>query len=249
MSIILNIFFIFSVSFANETTKCQNSFEKVVNTQIQQQYFSKSNECWMSVKSADNISMLYRSFLFTENGLLMVFNSYGDGDVAKDTGAREYYLFPRLLHPSYKISSDNLSLNLSNNKMLIFNAQNASPQFFDGVDFDLDPKVSPDNNGGFEIKKYNGVYIDVGFSLGRSPSSHQQNYSVIKDSNNKTCTVKNIEIFKYSGSGDTELKFKNDKDFKVFLKKDVLTFLVRTSTCIKDYFLNFLRYLQILGDH
>src|SRR5579862_7388677 len=55
----------------------------------------ESGNCFVSIHPMA-AGMVYRDYAFFGDGMLMVFNSYGDGDGNPNlTSAREYYFFPR----------------------------------------------------------------------------------------------------------------------------------------------------------
>lgn len=82
-----------------------------------------------------------------------------------------------------------------------------------------DPKIHDGNKGGVEIKKHQGLMLDLGFALGHDPSSEPDRKVFFEDANNVRCTVKNTEIFKYDGSGNNNLLFSSDLELSKFLKK------------------------------
>jgi hypothetical protein len=180
---------------------------------------SEPKDCFMSALSVEVPGLVYRSFLFTGHGELMIFNSYdGDVDSTASTGARVFYFFPRNQTPDIEdignvvfmkaaFAGLSLSIDYKTNAVLGFN----------GVEASIDPKVTPENQGGVEIKKSPTLWLDVGFSQGHDPTAEHNRIAVFHDLNGKTCKVKNSEIFTYLADGDNTFKYSDD-GLKQFLK-------------------------------
>jgi hypothetical protein len=87
---------IFGFTALADGAECTRLITHHENTQISRDYWTDSETCFSSVHPRDAYTnLIYRDYLITSEGLLMVFNSYGPGDNAKTTGAREFYFFPR----------------------------------------------------------------------------------------------------------------------------------------------------------
>lgn len=180
---------------------------------------SEPKDCFMSALSVEVPGLLYRSFLFTGHGELMVFNSYdGNVDSAASTGARVFYFFPRNQIPDIEdvgnivfmkgaFAGLSLSIDYKTNTVVGFN----------GIEATIDPKVTPENQGGVEIKKSPTLWLDIGFSQGHDPTADHNRTAVFHDLNGKTCQVKNSEIFTYLADGDNTFKY-SDAGLKQFLK-------------------------------
>ena len=74
-----------------------------------------------------------------------------------------------------------------------------------------DPKIHRKNKGGGEIKKYPGVYLDTGFSLGEAPTTYPERSSFFVNPQGQKCGVLNKQIFDYKNGeiylqGDSVLK-------------------------------------------
>ncbi|MNT01721.1 hypothetical protein D3C72_1362000 [compost metagenome] len=79
-------------------------------------------------------------------------------------------------------------------------------------------KVHPINRGGVEFPKYNGLMLDGGFSVGKSPSTADGMRPFFTDVKGAKCQVKNADLYKYPGDGDSVFKFPGDKALSAFLK-------------------------------
>src|SRR3989338_6814810 len=57
----------------------------------------RSGKCYVSIGSMLVTDLIYKAYGFFSDGMLMVFNSYGDGEDSNPnlTSAREFYFFPR----------------------------------------------------------------------------------------------------------------------------------------------------------
>ena len=51
-----------------------------------------SGPCFVSIDPTEVPGMIYRSYVFFDDGLLMVFSSYGEGEGPNMTSAREFWL-------------------------------------------------------------------------------------------------------------------------------------------------------------
>lgn len=163
-------------------------------------------------------SMIYRSYLVTNEGLLMVFNSFSTSNAPAATGARVFYFFPRNQTPEivpvgsaqviYKTATQGVELILSQKKAQILGMK--------GGKVKENPKVSPSNAGGVEFSAVKFLYLDSGFTQGHDPTSVPSRTSKFVDSNGASCVVENSEIFNYVGD-DSNFKF-TDAELKDYLK-------------------------------
>ena len=179
---------------------CDDLLEGHGALQIDRQYFADTNWCVVSVHPRDAFeTLVYRDYSVTNDGLLMVFNSYGPGPDAEKTGAREYYFFPRAhADVALKTIADDTSdiqVQLSSGKWLSFSPATADISNIQDGAFSRDPNISPDNQGGIEIKSYDGIYLDAGFALGHSPVEDQNGTSTFHDSLGQSCQVSNQKVF------------------------------------------------------
>lgn len=221
MKFILFVFFMVtpSISFA-QNSLCPDRLERRGSIQVQQVTSNQNGRCYLSINNFKLIGMVYRSYLFSSDGDFMVFNSFGDGPQSQDTGAREFFLFPRpLAQPSFSWNDDTRRLEVTSvsGSKFYFDYENAQISSFDHGQVRLDPEITKLNHGGVEVSKYQGLMLDAGFTLGNAPSDTATAFSILTDKRGATCKVKNAEVFKYSNSGDVTCKY-SDKGLSHFLK-------------------------------
>ena len=148
--------------------QCTEIYKAFGNWRFHRQPESNPDDCFMSALSVKVPGLLYRSYLFT-NGELMVFNSYDDSvESSSGTGARVFLFFPRNQLPNIedvgnvvymKSSFAGISLGIDYVKDQVVG--------FTGIKATIDPKVTPENNGGVEIQSSPTLWLDLGFAQGR----------------------------------------------------------------------------------
>ncbi|MCX7978840.1 MAG: hypothetical protein N2578_07535 [Bdellovibrionaceae bacterium] len=177
--------------------------------------------CAVSVHPVKVTNMVYRDYLFTSEGLLMVFNSFGWGPPSSDTGAREFFFFPRgteAVRFESDLEKDLFRVRMVNGKWVQFEGDFAQISAIESGTVKVSADVNRNNNGGIEFPSFDGLILDGGWLLGSSPFSHPSRSSTFRDGKGKTCQVKNSEIFTYSADGDYFHRF-NDRDLKLFLAR------------------------------
>ncbi|MCB0368903.1 MAG: hypothetical protein KDD45_05485 [Bdellovibrionales bacterium] len=213
--VVLLIGLLFSLkgfSYSSEEN-CPRLLTHVDNLQFLRNYQDDISECWISIDNMNGYqNFIYRSYLVTSDGMLMVFNSYGEGPNSTHTGARVFYFFPRepFLNQT-EVQKNLVSVQINSQLKFQFNTQELSLINQENFKVKTDAKISPKNKGGVEILKYNGVYLDGGFSLGRSPLENPESVSKFTNSRGQICRIKNKFIFDYKNDdiyihGDEVLK-------------------------------------------
>lgn len=204
---------------AADATSCPDKVERRGSIQIQQD-LSSSNVCFFSVGNFKTEGGIYRNYLFTSDGELMVFNSYGWGNDSDSTAAREFFFFPRSTDISFNWNDETRQLEVTavSGDKFFFGYEDAELAGLSKGEVKVASEVRKDNKAGVEISKYQGLMMDGGFKIGSAPTSRGSSYSVFKDAVGATCTVKNSAIFKYESDGDVIFKF-NDKELTSFLKR------------------------------
>lgn len=177
-----------------------------------------SGMCFVSIHPNNSTDLVYRNFGIFSDGMFMVFNSYGDSeDTAKDTGAREFYFFPRsgpaVLHIDPSLPA--VSVTMVDGGTITFDPATAQPRSADRGSVTVTGPVDRGNKGGVEFPSYAGLMLDSGFRMGELPSGKPNNDSTFRDAAGKTCTVKNNELFAYA-DGDRTFKF-DDAGLKALL--------------------------------
>lgn len=203
---------------ASSPTSCADKYENLDNTSVQT--IAGNSGCFISVNPRNTVNLTYRDFLFDDDGLFMIFNSFGPGPESETTGAREIYFFPRNVKPlSYEYSPADklLAVTTPSGKVFTFNTEKAILVSISGTNFTQDYNVVKGNNGGIQITQNDGFYLDLGFTLGQSPSQNPNRKITFKDTANRTCQVKNSGVFKYTADSDVVFKY-NDAQLKTYLK-------------------------------
>ena len=193
---------------------CSTFNQYVANVQLTRISYGDGT-CGMSIYPKDSYKMTYRSFGIYSDGMLMVFNSLGNGPDETSAGARVFYFFPRTaaaINYSYTQGAQTLSVNLPDSRTIQFDVDSASPVTVDQGTVTVQKKIHSGNDGGVEFPTYNGLMLDVGWRLGGSPTERMTHKSVFRDQNGKTCDRPNKDLFKktaddiYFSMNDSELK-------------------------------------------
>ncbi len=206
-------------SFAQEPT-CPEKVERRGSIQLQQIPSGNNTSCYISVHNFKQGGLIYRDYSFSSDGNFMVFNSFGNGPDDVDTGAREFFLFPRpAANPSYNWNDDARRLEVidSSGSKFSFDYEDAQIVSIDKATVKVAPEVVKTNRGGVEISKFKGLILDAGFAIGKAPSQVTTASSTFTDEVGATCKVKNSDVFKYTSDGDVSFKF-SDKGLVAFLK-------------------------------
>lgn len=211
--------FLFALAFpfAVFADDCSELYARHDNMNFYRQPF-QSGSCIVSASPLFSDRLIYRSFFWDEKGLLMVFNSYGDGPVSQDTGARVYFFFPREQVPAFSLNGTHTLVSGAASS-LSFDFDNTAGRLsiLSWGDVKEDPTVTPKNNGGVEILLKKGLMLDSGYATGQDPRTSSSAKSTFIDGLGHTCKVTNKEIFAYGSNGDVDL-IKTDAEIKGLLK-------------------------------
>lgn len=216
-TIVLFILFPFSAEAEFSNAKCSRVLTHSGDVQISRDYNSDSRVCFISIHPMSVDNLTYRDYYFNNQGLFLVFNSYGEGDDASSTGARVFYLFPQTNdYPDYSIETNgDVVIKTSSGHLVTFDAKKLAIKSILPGSF-VEKSLSPNNKGGVEIKLTQGFWFDSGFRIGgmanESPSKSTTIYGALAGQ----CSVKNSEIFDYSN--DIAPKFSGSQ-MTDFLKK------------------------------
>lgn len=195
---------------------CEEDYQ-IHGAYVFQKQQENNGSCFLSVDPANPKNLVYRSFLFTDKGLFMVFNSYGD--LEGSDGARVFRFFPQGQNPDF-IAGENQQthIRLSTPGMeLILSQKEEKVIGMKGAKIEIVPEVSKENQGGIEILNSEALYLDSGFRLGNDPTLEANRKSTFVDSRNQRCQVRNREVFQYLPDGDVKFKF-SDSALKKFLQ-------------------------------
>jgi hypothetical protein len=174
--------------------------------------------CYVSIDPQSETNLVYRDYAFFSDGMLMVFNSYGEGEGPSMTSARQFYFFPRARAPHLDAdaAAGTIAVVLSDGGRATFDPKTAQISALDRGTVTVSPSLDPSARGGVEISGYRGLLLDAGFRQGELPSGLPNGQSTFHGAQGQTCTVTNSEIFAYSGS-DNSFKF-DDAGLSAFLK-------------------------------
>lgn len=200
-----------------QTQDCSDILTREGEFQISR-FEAEDGTCFFSVDPAQAPpDMRYRSYLFTREGLFMVFNSYSPQMGPTDHGARVFYLFPRGKTPFYVASSNHFQVFTASPGIEIhFRKDKMQLAGMKGGVIHENLKVSPSNSGGVELSKMQTLYLDAGFQLGQDPIGDPTRTSTFVDFKGQKCAVQNKEIFTYNSDGDARIRF-SDSKLKVWL--------------------------------
>lgn len=178
-----------------------------------------SGECFVDVGPSNSRDMIYRSYAFFDTGLLMVFNSYGEGSNSATTGSREFYFFPRSGKLDLKMdaAAGTITVTMADGDEVAIDSTTAQIRSISRAEVAVAPKIDPSNQGGVEVSRFDGLMLDTGYSRGGSAANSPDRPSTFRSGQGQLCRVTNREIFKYAG-GDHFFKF-DDAELSAFLKK------------------------------
>ncbi|MFP5520740.1 MAG: hypothetical protein ACLGGX_12615 [Bdellovibrionia bacterium] len=176
--------------------------------------------CWLSVMPFNVKNLTYRDFLFDEQGLMMVFASFGEGDDSQTTGAREFYLFPRKNKiPTGKFLENNdLVVTHPSGTEFLFSSKTGDVTAMSPGQLKVSSFFDPSEKSGVEILKFEGILLDLGFRMGAPPSSLSSGRATFKDTQNNSCVLRNSELFRITSDGDAYFRYPQDAALGKFLK-------------------------------
>jgi YD repeat-containing protein len=198
---------------------CADNFEVFANTQVQT--IEMNGICSFSVHPRNSEQLLYRDFLFDTEGLVMIFDSYGQGSESETTAAREFHFFPRIQPMTYAYNAETRRLNITmpNGKIFSIDAVKSILMDVSGTQTKLNYDITPASRGGLEIQGNDGLFMDGGYARGHSPSQNSKDKIIFKDRFGNDCRLANGDVYNYDGDGDTMFKF-NDDELADYLKSE-----------------------------
>lgn len=207
--------FCFSKSFADQI-QCSEIFKRAGAYQFHR-FFGNNGKCYFSSQPMDNPPFYYhyRSFLFTDDGLFMIFNSYEGFDVTD--GARNFMIFPRNQTPSLAFEDTKPVMKSATSGFeLVLHPTKSIIDSIHGGDFAEDYNINPTNNGGVEIFNMKTLILDSGFAVKKSSFADMTAESVFKDVAGHECRVVNKEVYHFVNHDDVAFNF-SDAELKEFL--------------------------------
>ena len=163
--------------------------------------------CFLSIHPRDAFeTLIYRDYLFSSDGLLMVFNSLKPDEGPQSAGTREFYFFQEAFRGfQWVVTEDELILTGLADLKIHFSLATAQILKIENATIRLDPKVNPNNAGGFEILSSPWTFLDTGFFFGNTASSQPNRLSTLKNKDQVTCRLRNRSLFDYMGD-DAKVK-------------------------------------------
>ncbi len=205
--------------FAADALSCKDTVDRRANLQVQVLFSGQSKHCFLTVTSLKKPTMVYRDYLFSDDGNFLVFNSFSEGEEADSTAAREFYFFPRLNTTPTYLWNDNdrrLEVTHTNGDIFYFDYDNAQIKGIGRGQVVVSSDIIKENRGGVEFLNYQGLILDAGFAVGHSPTAVASGTAVFKAQNGKSCSLLNRDLFILTGSQDTIFKYQ-DADLVPFL--------------------------------
>ena len=174
--------------------------------------------CYVSIHPLST-GMVYRDYGIFDDGMLMVFSSYGEAEGPDMTSAREFYFFPRTGAPQLEMdaAAATVAVRMADGGRAVFDPPTAQISGLDRGTVTVSPRIDRDERGGVEVTGYQGLLLDCGFRLGELPSGRPDGDSTFRSAHGQLCTVKNREIFVYK-DGDHALKY-DDAALSAWLKQ------------------------------
>ena len=199
------------------TDLCPDQLKAFENIQLQQSLSGDGKNCFLSIHPRDAYeTLIYRDYLVSSDGMLMVFNSYSADLSSASDGAREFYLFPNEFKGfEWKVEDQYLVVTGFVDRVLRFSLKTSQLELMSGAELKLSEKVAPNNKGGLEILSADFLYIDAGFKLGDSPSYDHSRSSDAKNPKKQSCTLKNPKIYDYA---DDNVILKPESEVRKIIK-------------------------------
>ena len=173
-----------------------------------------------------------RSYTFSDRGTIQIFNDFAipGGNNSNSTGARTFWVFPRLQKPTEEdLSANELEVVTSAGDHVRFKA-GTLPEIEDSPSYSVrlveDPEINQKNHGGVEIEMTphsKTIVIDNGFHLGDYVSSRAKFFaptahSTVSDGSGHKCVLSNSQLF-VPKPYDVAVKYATDQALFGFLHK------------------------------
>jgi hypothetical protein len=180
-------------------------------------FLDRENKCWLSALPTRVTNLVYRSYLYTSEGYLMVFNSIDKEEYGVSDGARSFLFFPRNEIPTAADIGDLVYFKSGTKGVeLILDTQEARIVGMVGGTVKEDRKVYPGNNGGVEFSNVQALILDGGWKAYGDPFGEMNRQSTFIDPKGNRCVVRNREVFKLDSDEDPRFRF-TDVQLKTFL--------------------------------
>lgn len=196
---------------------CQFKAFHFENLTVQTGQFGKG-DCFVSLTPRQFSGLVYRSFLVTSAGQLMVFNSFGGGPINTDTGSRVFHTFPKRVPLALHLKNKTVEVTLVTGQILFADKVLGKPVSLSEGRIDIDPVIKPGNKGGVELTMNSSLILDSGFRLGGTPLARLTQKSVFLDYEGDRCTVVNRELFDIK-DGEIYHLYQTASELKGFLSR------------------------------
>jgi hypothetical protein len=179
---------------------CEDRLLRAGVFQIHKYYAKNSKTCYLSIQPIEKPNMIYRSYLFTNDGSFNIFNSFGIGKSSTTTGSRDYMLFPNILpNPAFQVflEEDLLVVTATSNHKFYYSLTSGELIEVTEAQFKSTLNIAKNNGGGLELRLDRGLLLDSGFQVGKSPTEVKANSSRFINAKGQICKIKNSSLFKY----------------------------------------------------
>jgi len=173
--------------------------------------------CWHLTGASDRWNLIYRDFIFDDQGFVLVFSSYGEGDENRSAGAREYIYFPRRNPMEFVTDSRGIQVRFTNGVTAFHSADDGSWRNVIGGSIEESRKIYPGDNGGWKLTPHSGVLVDFGFKFGGGPSADKKGRAQFSDLNGLVCEMDNKEFLYWDRRSAPHMKFPSDENMRAFL--------------------------------
>ncbi len=178
-----------------------------------------------------------RSFTFSTDGRLMVFDTYEPMDDTgrrllpddpqyerfntfdRVTAARVFWVFPRVGELSVQIWKGRVAVTLPNGGEVRFDTSTGRVAENDGLKLTQARHVERGQAGGVELSEFSGLVLDAGYRLGGDPTSLKFARSVVSDAHGGACDLPNRVAFRYGPDGQPTLRFETDEALLRYLRR------------------------------
>lgn len=212
------IFIAFCFMTSQVWAQCPEGQVRVKGVRISQGEFRQTQTCFLSIGPRNTNGLVYRNFLFTSRGQMLNFNSFGAGPSSTHTGASEFIFFPFEQNPSYETFENEVVVTMANGSQVIFDIYKGVPLELSGGEISAAPVQRDDVKQGVYIQNYQGLFLDLGFQVGMSPSWFLQRDSVFKDRDSVECKIKNRE-FLAKKDDEVFYRYQTNQRLKDFLSR------------------------------
>ncbi len=197
------------------------TFSENVGALAVQRLRSIDGRCTIFVKHSNAQKSWYRNYQISSTGMLLIFNSFGNGSGSSHTGSRAFYLFPRKTAPDFTITeSGDIEVMTPTSETIRFSSKTKKiSEISGGIKYQEVDLIAGSNKGGIEITALpKGIILDAGWEIGGMAAEKPHRTSVFIDDAGNRCEVKNYEIFEIK-RGEPYLRFETDQALLEYLDR------------------------------